>query len=137
MAASESLNSVMGEELQLKIAENAKLHAALDGVDAKHAEEISGLQSKISELESRVTKRAQADRSEDTRLKDMLQVSGIILTERSKVLAYLKVIAHNLQLQFNSNATLNIKLTKLCKRNERQRQFNTQTFGNFYSSDDT
>ena len=26
----------MGEELQLKIAENAKLHAALDGVDKRY-----------------------------------------------------------------------------------------------------
>ena len=34
--ASESLNSVMGEELQLKIAENARLHAALDGVDKRY-----------------------------------------------------------------------------------------------------
>ena len=34
--ASESLNSVMGEELQLKITENAKLHAALDGVDKRY-----------------------------------------------------------------------------------------------------
>ena len=36
VSASESLNSVMGEELQLKIAENAKLHAALDGVDKRY-----------------------------------------------------------------------------------------------------
>ena len=67
----------MGEELQLKIAENAKLHAALDGVDARYAEEISGLQSKISELESQVSRRAQADRSDDSRLKDMLQVCAL------------------------------------------------------------
>ena len=36
VSASESLNSVMGEELQLKIAENARLHAALDGVDQRY-----------------------------------------------------------------------------------------------------
>ena len=36
VTASENLNSVMGEELQLKIAENAKLHAALDGVDKRY-----------------------------------------------------------------------------------------------------
>ena len=35
VSVSESLNSVMGEELQLKIAENARLHAALDGVDKR------------------------------------------------------------------------------------------------------
>ena len=35
VTASESLNSVMGEELQLKISENARLHAALDGVDKR------------------------------------------------------------------------------------------------------
>lgn len=37
VSASESLNSVMGEELQLKIAENARLHAALDGVDKRYS----------------------------------------------------------------------------------------------------
>ena len=44
--ASESLNSVMGEELQLKIEENAKLHATLHEIDKKHEEKCSGLYSR-------------------------------------------------------------------------------------------
>ena len=73
VAASESLNSVMSEELQLKIAENAKLHAALDGVDKRYEDRISALQSKVNELESLASKKAQAERAEDTRLKDLVQ----------------------------------------------------------------
>jgi hypothetical protein len=44
--ASESLNSVMGEELQLKIDENARLHAKLDDIDKRHEEKCAGLQSR-------------------------------------------------------------------------------------------
>jgi len=72
-AANESLNSVMGEELQLKITENARLHAELDGVDARYASKISELESKISELQSTASKKAKSEKSEDSRLKDMLQ----------------------------------------------------------------
>ena len=44
--ASESLNSVMGEELQLKIEENARLHAQLDEIDKKNDEKCATLQSR-------------------------------------------------------------------------------------------
>ncbi len=45
--ASESLNSVMGEELQLKIEENAKLHAILDEIEKKHEEKCAALNSRL------------------------------------------------------------------------------------------
>jgi hypothetical protein len=70
--ASESLNSVMGEELQLKIAENARLHAALDGVDKRYEDRMGSLQSRIKELESAASKQAQAERADDTRLKELI-----------------------------------------------------------------
>jgi hypothetical protein len=36
----------MGEELQLKIDENARLHAKLDDIDKRHEEKCAGLQSR-------------------------------------------------------------------------------------------
>ena len=44
--ASESLNSVMGEELQLKIEENAKLHATLSDIDKRHEEKCDVMHSR-------------------------------------------------------------------------------------------
>lgn len=73
VAASEDVNSVMGEELSLKIAENARLHAALDEVDKKYEAKISNLTSHISDLESQLKRLAQKDRAEDTKQKDLIQ----------------------------------------------------------------
>ena len=56
---------------------HARLHAELDGVDARYASKISELESKISELQSTASKKAKSEKSEDSRLKDMLQVSSL------------------------------------------------------------
>ena len=118
----------MGEELQLKIAENARLHAALDGVDKRYTvsitgkidyscccfvishenepsmwqlttvisyrylfyryeDRILGLQSRIRELESTASKQAQAERADDTRLKELvhgLKIENADLTSSAK-----------------------------------------------------
>lgn len=83
-AAAESLNSVMGEELEQKIAENARLHAALDGVDKRYEDRISALQSKVSQLEALASKKAQTERAEDTRLKDLVQGLKVNNSELTK-----------------------------------------------------
>lgn len=67
------VNSVISEELSLKIAENAKLHAALNEVDQKYEYKISTLTSSVLDLESQLKKQAQKDRSEDTKQKELIQ----------------------------------------------------------------
>ena len=69
---SEDVNTVMSEELSLKIAENAKLHAALDEVDKKYESKISHLTSKIHDLESQLRNLTQRERAEDTKQKDLI-----------------------------------------------------------------
>lgn len=71
--ASENLNSVFGEELQLKIEENERLHQRLNEIDKNHEEKVDSLQSRIRELESRLSKIEQADRAEDTKQKELIQ----------------------------------------------------------------
>lgn len=46
MAASENLNSVIGQELQSKIEENARLHAKLSEIDDKYEELVASLHSR-------------------------------------------------------------------------------------------
>ena len=67
------VNSVISEELSLKIAENAKLHAALNEVDQKYEYKISTLTSSVLDLESQLKRQAQKDRSEDTKQKELIQ----------------------------------------------------------------
>jgi len=40
----------MGEELQLKIEENAKLHAILDDIEKKHDEKCAALHSRLKNV---------------------------------------------------------------------------------------
>ncbi len=75
MASSETLNSVIGQELQSKIDENAALHAKLSDVDRRYEDLVSSLQSRIKELESESRARAQKERAEDSRHRDL--VSGL------------------------------------------------------------
>ena len=67
----------MSEELASKIADNARLHAALDEVDKKYEEKISSLVSTIQSLEHQLSKNAQKDRAEDTKQKELIQ--GIVI----------------------------------------------------------
>ncbi len=69
---SETLNSVIGEELQAKIDENATLHARLSDVDRRYEDLVSSLRGRIAELESEARDRAQQERAEDTKHKDVL-----------------------------------------------------------------
>lgn len=69
VAASENFNSVISEELQQKIAENVRLHEALDGVEKRYEDRIDSLQARVHELESVAAKKARAERADDARLK--------------------------------------------------------------------
>ena len=69
------VNSVMSEELASKIADNARLNAALDEVDKKYEEKIFNLVSTIQNLEHQLSKNAQKDRAEDTKQKELIQGS--------------------------------------------------------------
>ncbi len=69
--SSESLNSVIGRELQSKIDENASLHAKLSDVDRRYEDLVASLQDRIKELEGEAKARAQAERAEDTRHRDL------------------------------------------------------------------
>ena len=62
----------MGEELTLKIQENAKLHAALDEVDDKYHAQISALESKVQSLEHQLSKQTQKDRADDSKQKELI-----------------------------------------------------------------
>ena len=72
---SESLNSVIGEELSAKIDENERLHERLSTVDATYGEVIERLNSRIRELESEARKRSQEERADDSKQKDL--ISGL------------------------------------------------------------
>lgn len=50
----DALNSVVGQELQSKIEENAKLHARLADIDNTHNEVVGDLKSRIHDLEAQV-----------------------------------------------------------------------------------
>ena len=67
----------MSEELASKIADNARLHAALDEVDKKYEDKISNLVSTIQSLEHQLSKNSQKDRAEDTKQKELIQGSKI------------------------------------------------------------
>lgn len=71
--SSESLNSVMGEELQAKIEENAKLKLKLSDIDAKYEGLVAALQSQIKDLEQEMKRKAQFERAEDNKQKDLAQ----------------------------------------------------------------
>ena len=71
------VNSVMSEELASKIADNARLHAALDEVDKKYEDKISNLVSTIQSLEHQLSKNSQKDRAEDTKQKELIQGMNI------------------------------------------------------------
>ena len=71
------VNSVMSEELASKIADNARLNAALDEVDKKYEEKIFNLVSTIQNLEHQLSKNAQKDRAEDTKQKELIQGSNL------------------------------------------------------------
>lgn len=116
--ASESLNSVMGEELQLKITENAKLHAALDGVDKRYEDMIGGLQSRIKELEATISKHAQAERADDTRLKEL--VHGLKV-ENADLTSNVKRLEHNLADENEKNLILQVQLDTSLKPNQSEK----------------
>ena len=71
--SSETLNSVIGKELQAKIDENARLHAKLSDIDQRYEELVSSLQSKIKDLEAESKRRDQAERAEDSQSRDLIQ----------------------------------------------------------------
>ena len=68
----------MSEELASKIADNARLHAALDEVDKKYEDKISNLVSTIQSLEHQLSKNSQKDRAEDTKQKELIQGMNIL-----------------------------------------------------------
>ena len=72
---SESLNSVIGQELSAKIEENEKLHERLSTVDATYGEVIERLNSRIREVEAEVRRKSQDDRAGDSKQKDL--ISGL------------------------------------------------------------
>lgn len=85
LEAAESVASVMGEELEAKIAENAKLHGALAEVDQRYDARMSGLQSHAEQLEAALKRQAQAERAEDTKQKELihgLKADNVDLTAR-------------------------------------------------------
>jgi len=118
VSASESLNSVMGEELQLKIAENAKLHAALHGVDKRYEDMIGGLQSRIKELEATISKHAQAERADDTRLKEL--VHGLKI-ENADLTSEIKRLEHNLDDEKEKVVILQVQLDSESKSNKSEK----------------
>ena len=72
---SESLNSVIGQELSAKIEENERLHERLSTVDVSYGEVIERLNSRIREVEAEVRRRSQDDRAGDSKQKDL--ISGL------------------------------------------------------------
>ena len=72
---SESLNSVIGEELSAKIEENERLHERLSTVDATYGDVIERLNSRIRELEAEARRKSQEERADDSRQKDL--ISGL------------------------------------------------------------
>ncbi len=72
LQSAETLNSVIGRELQAKIDENAELHAKLSYVDRRYEELVGSLQDRIRELESEARKKSQAERAEEARHKDLV-----------------------------------------------------------------
>ena len=73
VTSSESLNSVIGQELTAKIEENERLHARLAAVDGKYSEVIDGLQSRLDEVEAERKRNRQDERAEDAKLKELIQ----------------------------------------------------------------
>jgi len=131
VTASENLNSVMGEELQLKIAENAKLHAALDGVDKRYEDMIGGLQSRIKELEATMSKNAQAERADDTRLKEL--VHGL-KTENADLTSTVKRLETNLDDEKEKVMILQVQLETHSKSNQKEKCTNSDMSNNCDSS---
>jgi len=131
VTASENLNSVMGEELQLKIAENAKLHAALDGVDKRYEDMIGGLQSRIKELEATMSKNAQAERADDTRLKEL--VHGL-KTENADLTSTVKRLETNLDDEKEKVMILQVQLDTHSKSNQKEKCTNSDMSNNCDSS---
>ena len=72
---SESLNSVIGQELSAKIEENERLHERLSTVDASYGEVIERLNSRIRELEAEARRKSQEERADDSKQKDL--ISGL------------------------------------------------------------
>ncbi len=70
--SSEMLNSVIGQELQAKIEENARLHARLADVDGRYEDLVNSLQSRINELEAEARRKAQEERAQDGKQKDLM-----------------------------------------------------------------
>ena len=102
----------MGEELTLKIQENAKLHAALDEVDDKYHAQISALESKVQSLEHQLSKQNKKDRADDSKQKELIHglkfdnaelVSKVTDLEKELVDANDKITV--LKVQLESSAT--------------------------------
>lgn len=72
---SESLNSVIGQELSAKIEENERLHERLSTVDATYGDVIERLNSRIRELEAEARRKSQEERADDSKQKDL--ISGL------------------------------------------------------------
>jgi protein phosphatase 1 regulatory subunit 21 len=89
---SESLNSVIGQELAAKIDENERLHARLSTVDAKYDEVINKLNSRIRELEAEVRRKSQEDRAEDSKQKELingLKTDNVALMKKARLAQYI------------------------------------------------
>ena len=104
----------MGEELSLKIQENAKLHAALEEVDDKYRGQISTLESKVQNLEHQLSKQAQKDRSDDSKQKELIHglkfdnaelVSKMTDLEKELVDANDKITVLKVQLESSASST--------------------------------
>ena len=105
----------MGEELTLKIQENAKLHAALDEVDDKYHAQISALESKVQSLEHQLSKQTQKDRADDSKQKELIHglkfdnaelVSKIKDCEKELVDANDKITVLKVQLESSSSSSM-------------------------------
>ena len=114
----------MSEELASKIAENAKLHAALDEVDQKYENQISTLVSKVQNLEHQLSKQVQKDRADDSKQKELIHglkfenaelISKCTDLERELVDSKDKITVLKVQLE-SSTSSIPTPTTKLPSR---------------------